>query len=275
MRITRFRVRMQRAAGSGLSTASLQILNGWWSVSNLLFPAQCRFCQVLLPVGQARRLPLCRSCVDLLVSPDSGLCRRCAAPVPLHWQTSGHWQTSAHCPLCVGDRYFFRSVVALGAYRADLKRAVLAMKATSGEPLAKALGMLLAGRVCRLSASLPFDRVVPIPMHWQRRVRRGIQTSRGLAVEIGRTFAIPVDRHLLYCRRKTRKQGTLRPSERRRNMRGAYSVSSGYDITDARLLLVDDVMTTGATVNEAARTLRRAGARSVAVAVVARGTGGR
>ena len=78
---------------------------------------------------------------------------------------------------------------------------------------------------------------------------------------------------LLRCRRKTSKQGMLLPNQRRRNVRDAYSVSAGYDIRDACVLLIDDVMTTGATGNELSRVLRRAGARHVSVAVVARGTG--
>ena len=78
---------------------------------------------------------------------------------------------------------------------------------------------------------------------------------------------------LLRCRRKTNKQGTLLPNERRANVRGAYDVSAGYVITGAKVLLVDDVMTTGATANEIAKILRRAGASGVDVAVVARGIG--
>ena len=84
---------------------------------------------------------------------------------------------------------------------------------------------------------------------------------------------IPVASDLLRCCRKTRKQGMLLPDQRRRNVRDAFSVSAGYDIKDTCLLLIDDVMTTGATGNELSRILRRAGAKRVSVAVVARGTG--
>ena len=84
---------------------------------------------------------------------------------------------------------------------------------------------------------------------------------------------LPVAGDLLRCRRKTSKQGTLSPGERAANVRGAFTVSRGYDISDATVLVVDDVMTTGATANEVARVLLRAGAKSVSIVVVARGIG--
>ena len=102
---------------------------------------------------------------------------------------------------------------------------------------------------------------------------RGTHPAAVLAEYLAQTIGVPCNRGLLSSRRKTRKQGTLTPSERLRNVRGAFRVSAGYDITDAHLLLVDDIMTTGATVSESARQLKRAQAASVTVAVVARGTG--
>jgi predicted amidophosphoribosyltransferase len=117
------------------------------------------------------------------------------------------------------------------------------------------------------------DCVVPLPMHFTRRVVRGVQPSAVLAEQVAAALRLPLREHVLFCCRKSLKQGTLSVSERFRNMRGAFSVSSGYDITDKRILLIDDIMTTGATASEAARVLKRAGATAVAIGVVARGTG--
>jgi predicted amidophosphoribosyltransferase len=115
---------------------------------------------------------------------------------------------------------------------------------------------------------------VPVPAHWAKRLLRGVNGPDLLVEAIGRRLSIPTATDLLVCRRRTRKQGTLLPSERFLNVRNAFAVSWGYDIGDAHVLLVDDVMTTGATAGEAARTLRRAGADRVTVAIVARGVGG-
>lgn len=117
------------------------------------------------------------------------------------------------------------------------------------------------------------DLVVPVPMHWSRRIVRGTNPAEVLAEMVAQKLQIPVALDLLQNRRKTRKQGTLLPDQRRRNVREAFSVSAGYDIKDTCILLIDDVMTTGATGDELSRMLRRAGARRVSVAVLARGTG--
>ncbi len=117
------------------------------------------------------------------------------------------------------------------------------------------------------------DLVVPVPMHWSRRIARGTNPAEVLAETVAQKLRIPVALDLLHNRRKTRKQGTLLPDQRRRNVREAFSVSAGYDIKDTCVLLIDDVMTTGATGDELSRMLRQAGAKRISVAVLARGTG--
>jgi len=161
----------------------------------------------------------------------------------------------------------------LGDYRSYLRQAVLWMKRHPYEPLTRAVGVLLAERVASELGQWQPNLVIPVPMHWWRRLKRGTNTARVLAGAVAQRLALPMSTKVLRCRRKSRKQGTLRPDERLRNIRGAFCISSGYDITDKRLLLIDDILTTGATASEAARMLRRAGAAGVAVAVVARGIG--
>jgi ComF family protein len=239
------------------------------AAGNLLFPPACTFCGgELLPWRPPAPL-LCQRCRQQLMSLTDHHCARCASPLPQYWADR------SHCPKCVHRRYYFDRAEAIGEYRADMQQAVLWMKRMAYEPLTRAMGLLLAERVRSTWPHSPIDLIVPVPMHWSRRLTRGTHTAGVLARVLGEALALPVSRRLLYCRRKTRKQGTLRPDARLRNMRGAFGLSSGYDIADARLLLVDDILTTGATVSEAARVLRRAGASSVGVAVVARGVGER
>jgi predicted amidophosphoribosyltransferase len=147
------------------------------------------------------------------------------------------------------------------------------MKRRANEALALSVGVLTARRLRKEILGTAPDLIVPMPTHWLKRLLRGTNGPDLLVEGLGGTLAIPKVMDLLYCRRRTKKQGTLMPSERRVNVRNAFAVSAGYDIQDARVLLVDDIMTTGATASEAARTLRKAGAASVAVAVVARGVG--
>jgi ComF family protein len=163
--------------------------------------------------------------------------------------------------------------VSVGFYRQAMQQAILWMKQPAHEPLTHTMGHVLANRLTTHCEGCSWDRVVPVPMHWWRRLRRGVHPARVLAEAVGQRLSIPVAHQLLQCRRQIRKQGTLSPSERQRNVRDAFRTAASYDITDQRILLVDDVMTTGATASEAARMLRRAGARAVTVAVVARGLG--
>jgi len=154
-----------------------------------------------------------------------------------------------------------------------LRDAVLRMKQIRNEHLMLAMGDLLAENVSTTDFGAIPDLLVPIPTHWTRRLVRGCNVPDVLAESMARRLRIPMAQDLLWCRRKTRKQGTLLPNERRTNVRGAFAVSVGYVLDGAHLLVVDDVMTTGATANEAAKVLRRAGASKASIAVVARGVG--
>ena len=234
--------------------------------TDLLLPPICNFCGRELPSPGSQPL-LCDACREGFISLDTAVCPRCAAPV-------SEVHAGEDCPRCRGRRYSFRSATALGVYRSVLRDAVIRMKQRVHEPLTLSMGHLLAEHICdRLWQSRP-DLLVSVPAHWIKRIARGANGPDLLVEAIGRRLTVPAASDLLFLRRKTQKQGTLLPSERFANVRDAFGSNSGYDIRDARVVLVDDIMTTGATASEAAKTLRRAGAKEVDVAVVARGVGG-
>jgi ComF family protein len=139
--------------------------------------------------------------------------------------------------------------------------------------LTLALGRLLADRLDARPDWVEPDLIVPVPMHWTRRLLRGVNGPDLLAEAVAHAMRLPIDSRLLVCRRMTRKQGTLLPTARRRNVRGAYAVARRGRLAVQHVLVVDDVLTTGATLDELARVLQRAGVKSVSVAVLARGIG--
>ena len=286
----------------------IKLLDGIWprmldrprSVADLLFPPHCLVCGEPL-YGTTYRRPLCGSCADEIraIRP---MCERCAMPLPLHWPipTSHAAQPAgwpASCPQCRRRPLKLRSVIAVGPYTGRLQELVLRMKKASQEQLTLMMGELLAERLREaplFSTPLTPERhfwwrsrergmepgpanratlVAPVPMHWTRRWRRGVNQAHLLAEAVSRQLDLPCSPGLLQCVRKTQKQGTLSPQERRRNVRDAFRVSAGYAIQNRQVLLVDDVLTTGATANELARLLKRAGAAAVWLAVVARATG--
>jgi ComF family protein len=241
--------------------------HGGSALANLLFPPVCGLCGAeLQPRGCGDPL-LCDGCRDQFSVVGRHACPHCASPLPLLWSRADD------CPRCHSRKYRFRYAIALGEYRGAVRQAVVSMKRAAYEPLTHSLGGLLGQAVAVRLSCESLQMVVPVPMHWWRRFRRGTNTARHLAAAVARQLQLPVVPNLLVCQRRTRKQGTLLPRQRTQNVRNAFRLSTGYDITDTKILLVDDVMTTGATLNEAARILRRAGASEVDVAVVARGIG--
>jgi ComF family protein len=131
----------------------------------------------------------------------------------------------------------------------------------------------LAEQATSLLAPWNPHAVLAVPMHWTRRVRRGVNSPQLLARTLAATLGVPVADHVLVRRRRTAPQASLSPRERAQNVRGAFQTRRHRDLNGARLVLVDDVMTTGATVKEAARSLRRAGAEAIHVVVLARAEG--
>jgi ComF family protein len=161
----------------------------------------------------------------------------------------------------------------LGIYDGELRRVVLRMKRSSGETLAVNMGRLLGQCRAEEIAAIHADIVVPIPMFWTRKLKHGINSAELLAELLAQTVGLPYRRRVLARKRNTVRQMELTPPARFQNLRNAFRLRAGYDLRDSRVLLVDDVLTTGATCSAAAETLKRAGARSVAVAVLARAEG--
>jgi ComF family protein len=132
------------------------------------------------------------------------------------------------------------------------------------------LGTMLAQAVrTHLGEDLPLDLVMPVPMHWRRRLARGVDHARLLARSIAGPLGLPLG-HELFRTRLTAEQVRLSRTRRRENVRGSFDLAGRRAIEGARVLLVDDVTTTGATADEAARTLLAGGASRVALAVIAK-----
>lgn len=237
--------------------------------ADLVFPPNCALCAIAV-WGADREIDgihLCQRCISDLTTSNSQACTRCARPLPQGFQGD-----SNDCPNCRDKRFRFDRVYAIGVYGGLLRDAVLQMKQANGDSLTLAMGRLLGEQLSRNLAEPP-SHIVAVPTHWTRRLGRKVNCAEILLEAVAARIGQSSTPKLLGCRRKTNKQGTLLPHERLVNVRGAYRVSTGYPIDGARVLLIDDVMTTGATANEIAKILRRAGAARVEVAVVARGIG--
>jgi ComF family protein len=143
------------------------------------------------------------------------------------------------------------------------------LKDESGERVAEELGRLFAEvRREQLLSSGP-EVVVPVPLHWRRRWQRGYNQSEALAREMARAMKLPHRSRILRRIRPTQHQPSLSPTARWENVRGAFQVRWKSSVRGARILLVDDVLTTGATADSASAALLQAGAAQVSVAILA------
>ncbi len=244
-----------------LTAAGRQFLAG---VAHLVYPATCAVCGAEAPLDRPN---LCESCHASLTNDASPLCPRCAASVgPFVHLEDG-------CTHCRDETFHFERVVRLGAYDGVLRDAILRMKHVRGEMLAEILGELWARQLGIAFQAVQADAVVPVPLHWRRRLTRGYNQSAALARQVATGLKIPYRSWWLRRVRNTPHQTTLTPTERRDNLRAAFQATPWAKVRSRTILLVDDVLTTGITASEAARALRVAGAARVVVAVLARATG--
>lgn len=230
---------------------------------DLVFPPRCTLCADDLPES-ADRILICSSCRKQIVSSQPA-CPRCASHVA-RIDPSG-------CAQCRDAKLRFDAAIRLGDYQEVLRRAILRTKQSYEQALAKSLADVLASHRNDELQRLNVDVVVPIPMHWRRRLSRGHNSAAVLAERIACSLGKPLAEFILIRRRYTRPQFDLPPGGRWDNVRGAFRVKPHADLPGARVLLVDDILTTGATSSEVAKTLRKAGASFVAVCVLARAEG--
>ena len=163
----------------------------------------------------------------------------------------------------------FDRALRLGKYEGRLRDAILRMKSSHGEALAGRLGERLAAKWARDGSCGDFDAAIPIPLHWLRRWKRGYNQSAAVAASFAACLGRQCWSHTLRRRRSTPLQTEQSVAGRERNVAGAFALVPWAGLRGVRVVLIDDVLTTGATLNEAARLLLGAGAAQVRVAVLA------
>ena len=215
------------------------------------------------PLREISRIPVCRACLSRPEAIAAEFyCVDCKTPFlnrfPLDEQ--------GRCSLCRLGLTGFDAAYAFGSYEHTLRELIHLFKYSEVRPLAKPLGALMARAIPREQR---FDVIIPMPLHWKKRWSRGYNQSELLAKEISRRWGVPV-RRMVRRVKPTAPQAGLSHSKRRLNVRGAFEVRSGAGLKGLRVLLIDDVLTTGATASACASVLKRAGASHVAVATVAR-----
>jgi ComF family protein len=230
----------------------------------LIFPNACLICDVSATDSDSLRHGLCSQCLKAVINEPPDVCLRCGQNV------GPHTNNSEPCVACRTATFAFESVIRLGKYEKRLRDAVLRMKSRSGESLAENMGRVFGEYRKERFCAQPCDLVIPVPLHWKRAWSRGYNQAAAVAEQLGRAIGVTCWRKGLKRVRNTAQQLQPSAAARRENVRGAFRVARGANVRGKRILLVDDVMTTGSTASEASRTLREAGAKVVFVAILAR-----
>ncbi len=256
-------------------------LGGWLAeagdaVVSVLFPAGCRLCEKLLT--RASRVPICEECLASFAPMPARVCEVCgSAPETMLLETTEQGKPASDsgsdplvCVACQVRTYAFDRARSHAVYDTALVHAIVMLKFERIEPLGAWFAERLAEVVCKEAETLAADVVVPVPLHRQRERERGYNQADLIAKPLAKRLGLPYRGVLLMRTRPRPDKQVLSLTERWESVRGAFATRPGSQVDNLRVLLVDDVMTTGATLDACARALREAGAKSVIGLTVAR-----
>lgn len=231
----------------------------WRGLSQLLWPAICSVCADA--IGDTDN-DLCAKCWNELLTCTAGdYCPRCGRDASRYGLVGGA------CGACRNEELQFDGMVRVGVYGDVLQRMILAFKHDRTE-LAAALAPLAEAALQGSGFRDEIDLFVPVPLHWTRRLRRGYNQSHLIARRLHAPHA-RVSTGLVRARRTQAQPQAATPAARARNVAGAFVVHHGHDFAGKSICLVDDIKTSGATLNECAKTLKEAGALRVYALVLA------
>ncbi len=217
------------------------------------FPSvQCKVCGG----RSSREYPgLCPLCLEKLRAEREKFhfCSRCAMFYPSHFR---------HCPHCFGrgKRPYFHSAYAAFPFETEARHLVHALKYRNCRALGETMAKLMAEGFNDAGA---YDCLVPVPLHPQREKARGYNQAAEIGAALSPLLGLPMEDKLLCRVKDTGSQTALKGRERKLNLLDAFGLTEEQDLAGRGIILLDDVITTGSTMTECAKTLRRAGAGKV------------
>ena len=242
-------------------------------VADLVCPPICLACSEPLDRHGISHF-YCSECCRKMIAETSECCPLCGAIGRLMPNVGDSQHTTRGCRECFQQDFRFSRTLVLGLYTETLRSLVLGMKSDRDGILATNMAKLFLNTHGNALRDITPDLVVPVPMHSVRRFFRGTNSPVFFAKEVGHALDVPVGTRIVRRIRYTKPQFHLKPRQRPRNVRGAFAFFGRKNVVAGkRVLIVDDIMTTGATCNEVACVLRDAGAASVCVAVFASAMG--
>lgn len=238
---------------------------------DLIYPPKCPICEnFLMEMGANSEwagFPICMSCLDKFSEVSHPCCSVCGRPFE-SWVEDDH-----PCEMCLRKWPFYSKVIVPYLYEGTLMSAIHQFKYGGKSHLAKSLGPFLATFAGEQLKGKEGLLVIPVPLHPRRLRERGFNQSLLLARHVASHLNVDLDFLSLRRIRYTQPQTGLKKDERRKNVKKAFGLLDPKVVKGRTVVLVDDVTTTGNTLNECARILKRAGAEDIYCAVLARTTG--
>jgi ComF family protein len=235
------------------------------ALASVFFPSDCRLCKQLLT--DASRLPLCEQCLASFKEIQSPICQLCGQPES---GAPADPEVSSLCAACQEQTYRFHVARSFAVYEGALARAIVMLKFAGMEPLGEWFARQLENVVLANAECLEADVVVPVPLHRNRQKERGYTQVDLFARPLSKWLGVSFRPVLLMRTRPRPEKHLLDYEERWEAVRGAFAMKREGRVDNLRVLLLDDVMTTGATLDACAKALREAGASSVLGLTVAR-----
>ena len=226
---------------------------------NTIFPSLCPLCQNIVEKEQT----LCALCWDDIEFISDPSCIQCGLPLP-----ASPIEEEIKCYDCLKNNHIFTESKSVFVYEAHSKKMILSLKHSYKFHYAPLLGKWMAESGKSLIEKS--DVLIPIPLHWSRLLKRGFNQAALLAHHVGRAAKKPVLYNVLKRAKKTPTQDGLSRAERQKNMNDVFAVKEKNVILNKNIMLIDDVMTTGATLDAAAQILVKNGAASVRTLTVGR-----
>ncbi len=230
-------------------------------ILNTIYPLKCEVCRQQLPLAAGNRI--CQSCRKKILPIGDNFCHKCGKSLLI---------AADICVDCQGnDTLYYESIKAAGIYHGILRESIHAFKYERRSCLGADLGDFMISSYRQHFSLNSFDKLVPVPLHKKQYRQRQYNQSEVLARKLSRATGIPVAADTLARSRATKPQFTLNKQERALNIKDSFQVKNRAWLQGAKVLVIDDICTTGSTINECARILKQAGAEEVYGLVLAHG----
>lgn len=230
-------------------------------ILGILYPRRCVLCQSLCAPEEVHDIDLCNACQsDLPVIENA--CFQCG--IPLH-----NTQHQQRCGQCLQKTPAYDHVISVYHYQNPLVWLIQQMKFKKKSGIANLLGHVMSIQLKQLNPPIP-EAIIPVPLHYKRQLERHFNQSEEIARVVAKKLICSLDTQYLERHLPSKQQSGLDAKQRKKNVKGVFRIKNIKQNNYNHVALVDDVMSTGSTVNEIARTLKKDGIKTVDVWVLAR-----